>query len=239
MSLINRNEIRRLEKAAREKDKKHLVDWADSLERQIIHDISRQLDKKYNMELSCSLDVMLTAVAYTLYFSDETYINKENMAEFMTDLYVTMDMYRLGEYKPEDYEKQLSDVGIIIEKYDYDKIYKQFLNTMDNDLVRYLRLRPRKIITICGNYEFKDIMQEEYIKFTIDGDIVFTNFIDYKNLPELDDVDMAIKVLFDKILISDKLYVVNKDNEIDNYTKLAINYAQEHNKEIQYYENIN
>ena len=44
MSLINRNDIRRLEKAAREKDKKHLLEWADRLEQQISQDLKRQLD---------------------------------------------------------------------------------------------------------------------------------------------------------------------------------------------------
>ena len=162
MSLINRNEIRRLEKAAREKDKRHLIDWADKLEQQIQQDIERQLEYRYNLELGNAVDTIMVAVAYALYFSEETSLDKNNIADFMHDLFVTIDLYRTGEYKPEDYVQQLKDVGVSVDRYDYDRIYKQHINSMNDDLVQYIKNRPRKMITICGNPEYKDIKLEKY-----------------------------------------------------------------------------
>ena len=43
----------------------------------------------------------------------------------------------------------------------------------------------------------------------------------------------------EKILISDAIYVVNKDGYIGESTKSEIEFAKEHNKEIMYLEPIN
>ena len=61
-SLLNRNEIRRLEKAAREKDKKHLLEWAIQFE----DSIRRIFEKEYQDEIQTSVDNFMIAVAYTL-----------------------------------------------------------------------------------------------------------------------------------------------------------------------------
>ena len=43
----------------------------------------------------------------------------------MDDLFVSVEMFRKGEYKPEEYEEQLKEDGIIIAKYDYDRLYRE------------------------------------------------------------------------------------------------------------------
>ena len=156
MSLINRNEIRRLEKAAREKDKKHLMEWADKLEGQIAQDLRRQIEATYNEELGNAIDNILIAVVYALYFSEETMIEKEAIPDFMEDLFVTIDLFRTGEYTPQEYKDILKEYGVTIDEYDYDGPYKRFLNIFDRDLVRFLKSQHRKIVTICGSSKFKD-----------------------------------------------------------------------------------
>lgn len=52
-------------------------------------------------------------------------LKQDELASFMDDLFVSVDMFRKGEYRPEDYEKQLKEDGIQIAKYDYDRLYRE------------------------------------------------------------------------------------------------------------------
>ena len=125
-SLLGRDEIRRLEKAARDKNKQKLIDWIRQFEHQLDTLLRKDYEKMYQEEVNFSIQNFITAVAYSLYFSEENYIDKNNLADFMSDLFVTVDMFRTGEYKPEDYKEQLAEERIYIEDYDYDGIYKKF-----------------------------------------------------------------------------------------------------------------
>lgn len=133
-SLLNRNEIRRLEKAAREKDKKHLLEWAMRFE----DSIRRIFEKEYQAEIQTSVDNFMIAVAYTLYFSEETVIrNKKDVGEFMSDLFSTLDLYRTGEYNPQEYKEILNKAGVFFDEYDYSKLYKNKLDKLDKLIKKY------------------------------------------------------------------------------------------------------
>lgn len=133
-SLLNRNEIRRLEKAAREKDKKHLLEWARRFE----DSIRRIFEKEYQDEIQTSIDNFMIAVAYTLYFSEETVIkDKKDVGEFMSDLFSTLDLYRTGEYNPQEYKDILNKVGVFFDEYDYSKLYKNKLDKLDRLIKKY------------------------------------------------------------------------------------------------------
>lgn len=133
-SLLNRNEIRRLEKAAREKDKKHLLEWAKRFE----DSIRRIFEKEYQAEIQTSVDNFMIAVAYTLYFSEETVIkDKKDVGEFMSDLFSTLDLYRTGEYNPQEYKDILNKVGVFFDEYDYSKLYKNKLDKLDRLIKKY------------------------------------------------------------------------------------------------------
>lgn len=133
-SLLNRNEIRRLEKAAREKDKKHLLEWAIQFE----DSIRRIFEKEYQDEIQTSVDNFMIAVAYTLYFSEETVIrDKKDVGEFMSDLFSTLDLYRTGEYNPQEYKDILNKVGVFFDEYDYSKLYKNKLDKLDKLIKKY------------------------------------------------------------------------------------------------------
>lgn len=132
--LINRDEIRRLEKAAREKDKKHLAEWAKKYEQQIEFIMRQYYEKMYQEEINDSINNFIFAVAYTAFFSEETNLNNETLPEFMSDLFATIDMYRTGEFTPQEYVKELSDNGFVVD----DITYKP---------------REHQVITVCGNFD--------------------------------------------------------------------------------------
>lgn len=120
-SLINRAEIRRLEKAAKEKDKKHLVEWAKQLEDQIRQEYNKQYEQDFKEEIMQAIDNFMVAIAYTLHFSENTKLGPKRLPNFMEELFETVDLYRKGEFNPLDYQKELEKCGILLDDYQYSK----------------------------------------------------------------------------------------------------------------------
>ena len=108
--LLNRNEIRRLEKAAREKNKSHLQDWLSQFEEQL----RIEYEKNFEDELGEAVDHLLIAISYSLHFSEETRFGRKRLNRFMNDLIAVTEGFRTGDFNPEDYKKQLEDDGIIV-----------------------------------------------------------------------------------------------------------------------------
>ena len=238
MSLISTAEIRRLEKAARDKNKKKLADWAVALEQQIIRNVTEDMERRYALDVRDAWNNLFLALAYTIFGSEETKFNKEDIHPFLSDLFVTIDMYRTGEYKPDEYKQILEDNGVILDEYDYKKIYKDFIKVSDNELINFFRNdHRRKIITIVGSPAFKGDILNYYKTLTLNGNMVFIDGINVNPEPVIvSDIDLEeiIKNNQNKILLSDEILVVNTDNKIDMTTAGYIKYAKEHNKEIKY-----
>ena len=131
---MDRNELRRLQKAARENDKKHLAEWAENFQNQMEYLLRKEYESRYQDEMKHSVENMIIAVAYTAHFSEETNLKKGCLGEFMSDLFATLDMYRTGEFKPEEYRKELTDNGVDIGEITYVP-------------------RQSKIVTVCGSFD--------------------------------------------------------------------------------------
>lgn len=107
-TLTTREELRRLEKAARDKDKKKLLEWAEQFENQI----KKEYEEVMEEDLGNSIDIMCLALAYTLSYNEKTKFGVDRLTDFLDDFFVTVDMFSTGEYSPEDYAKQLEKKGI-------------------------------------------------------------------------------------------------------------------------------
>lgn len=133
----NMNEVRRLQKAAREGDKQHLVDWFNQFDAQVrseyqrdmekqIKELSEKLEKRYEhtfqRELSEAIENYLVAIVYALKFSELTNFGPKRIKEFMADVSVTIDMFTRKEYTPEEYKEILAKNGVdlFIKKEDKD-----------------------------------------------------------------------------------------------------------------------
>ena len=242
MSIVNKNEIRRLEKAAREKDKKHLDAWAKDFERQITIELKRQYDENFLEDITSFNNNILLALAYTLHFSEETNYSSSKMKSFIDDFYTTIDMFRTKEYTPNDYTKILEQDNILPKAYDYMGVYKKYLKIYDDDLVMFLRNpQRRKIMTICASIKYKNEVMDIYKEYTLKNYLVFYDALfNVERKAEIDEWDVMViqQTTFDKILLSDVVYVYNKDGYIDEIVKSCIEYAKKHNKEIIYLEDI-
>lgn len=110
--LFNRDELRRLEKAAKEKDKRKLLEWAEQFQAQLMQDLEKQYNKMYSKDIGDGIDNFIVAIAYTLHFSEETKFGKKRLNRFMQDIYATVDLFKTKEENPISYMEQLKEDGI-------------------------------------------------------------------------------------------------------------------------------
>lgn len=95
-----------------------------------------------------------------------------------------------------------------------------------------------KVVTICGRMKFEDKM----IKIALElerkyGWCVLQCVYDFDNTNITQKELKSIKTAhFKRISISDAIYVLNIDGYIGKSTQAEIKFAQQHNKQIYYYE---
>lgn len=108
--IVDMNEIRRLQKAARDKNINHLVDWFTQFDEQLRGEYNRA----FEAELGDAIDNFILTIVYTLHFNECTKFGNKRINDFMEDLFETIDMFRRGEAVPDDYKKHLESEGIKI-----------------------------------------------------------------------------------------------------------------------------
>ena len=212
---MDRSEIRRLQKAARDNNKTALRDWIIQFEYSIKRRYDKNFEEAFRRELVKAIDRFLVAVAYTAHFSEVTQLDKNTLPEFFEDLMVTVDLYRTGEYKSDEYKKILEENGILLEDYMY-------------------KVKHRKTITLCGDLKYKDEFIKKREELTLDGWIVLTPEVyDIDNLNE-EQKKLLSEIHKDKIDLSDAIYVINIIDNINENTQSEIKYALEKGKQIIY-----
>lgn len=101
--LFDKNELRRLEKAAREKDKTKLIEWGTAFEKRIIE----LYEKEYIKILQEGINNYMLVMIYSLHFNEKTKFGKKRIDDFMEDFMATINGFTTGEFKPEEYEELL------------------------------------------------------------------------------------------------------------------------------------
>ena len=118
---LNRDEYRNLKSFSREQMEK----WLQGYYNVTYNSLRKEFESSYKDELDNSIQNFITAIAYTLHYNEEVHLQRDELVSFMDDLFVSVDMFRKGEYNPEDYREQLREDGIEIAKYDYDRLYRE------------------------------------------------------------------------------------------------------------------
>ena len=118
---LNRDEYRNLKSFSREQMEK----WLQGYYNVTYNSLRKEFESAYKDELDNSVQNFITAIAYTLHYNEDVHLQHDELNSFMEDLFVSVEMFRKGEYNPEDYREQLREDGIEIAKYDYDKLYRE------------------------------------------------------------------------------------------------------------------
>ena len=131
---LNRDEFRNIKSFSREQMEK----WLERYYRMTYNRLQKEFENAYKDELDSSIQNFITAIAYTLHFNEDTHLTHDELAGFMDDLFVSVDLFRKGEYNPDDYREQLREDGIEIAEYDYDKLYRQNEKTVREGVEKVL-----------------------------------------------------------------------------------------------------
>ena len=118
---LNRDEYRNLKSFSREQMEK----WLQGYYNVTYNSLRKEFESAYKDELDNSVQNFITAIAYTLHYNEDVHLQHDELNSFMEDLFVSVEMFRKGEYNPEDYREQLREDGIEIAKYDYDRLYRE------------------------------------------------------------------------------------------------------------------
>ena len=97
-------------------------------------------------------------------------------------------------------------------------------------------MTEHKIITLCGSVNYKEEFIRIQKELTLIGNTVFSldNLECYENIKN-DEQKATFKAIHQKkIDMSDKIFVINVNGNIDDVTKSDIEYAKEHKKKIEY-----
>lgn len=102
-------------------------------------------------------------------------------------------------------------------------------------------MKKAKVITMCGSFKFISKIMEETERLTIEGNCVLSIIYETKKRETYSDVDCKLfeQLHFQKIEMSDAIFVVNVNGYIGDATRKEIEYAKSLNKEIMYLENTN
>ena len=197
-NLFNRNEIRRLEKAARDKNKNKLIDWMDSFGSQISSFYYSLYNDKFSKELANSLDTIILTIIYTLYTSKYIRVKPNDLDIILDELYKNIDSFRTGRYKLEDYEQILKKSGIDLQ----GCIYKQ---------------RLQSIISVIYEDKYKEDAQKFIDKYKTSNICIIL----YNTSKPTED---EIKLNIEKINMCDELHIFGNNEYFNKYRTYAEQY---------------
>lgn len=118
---LSRDEFRSIKNMSKEQMER----WLQGYYNVTYNSLRKEFEDAYKDELDSSIQNFITAIAYTLHYNEEAHLQHDELSSFMDDLFVSVDMFRKGEYKPEEYKEQLKEDGIEIAEYDYDRLYRE------------------------------------------------------------------------------------------------------------------
>lgn len=119
--MLSREDYRRIKGYSKEE----MTRWLDYHENMLYNLIRKDFEKAYQDEIENSVSNFLIAIWYTLHYNEEVHLKRDELASFMDDLYVSVDLFRKGEYKPDDYKQQMEEDGIKFTPCDYSKIFRE------------------------------------------------------------------------------------------------------------------
>lgn len=118
---LSRDEFRNIKGLSKEQMEK----WLQGYYNVTYNSLRKEFESAYKDELDSSIQNFITAIAYTLHYNEDVHLQHDELTSFMDDLFVSVEMFRKGEYNPDDYREQLKGDGIEIAEYDYDRLYRE------------------------------------------------------------------------------------------------------------------
>ena len=110
--LLNTNEINRIHRAAKNKDKKEIKKWAKEYDQYVNDKYYEIYRKEYENWLYQTFKDMDLAICYTLHFSETTKFGMKRITSFMNDIAIIMRGFYNMEFSREEYNEMLKNDNI-------------------------------------------------------------------------------------------------------------------------------
>ena len=114
LRMFDTNELNRLQRCAKNKDKKEIIKWGQEFEAMLNKKFYDIYKKQYMIWLEETFKDLDTALMYTLHFNEYTKFGNKRLKSVMDDLAITLKGFYKGEFERKDYNKMLTDDGINI-----------------------------------------------------------------------------------------------------------------------------
>ena len=114
IKFFNTNELNRLQRCAKNKDKKEIIKWGQEFEAMLNKKYYEIYKKQYTIWLEETFKDLDTALMYTLHFNEQTRFGNKRLKSVMEDLGMTMRGFYRKEFNRKEYNKMLKDDGINI-----------------------------------------------------------------------------------------------------------------------------
>ena len=112
INIFDTNELNRLQRAAKNKDKEAIRKWGEDFEKRInekYYEMYKNLYVKWLDETFKDLDI---AIIYSLHFNESTKFGNKRLKNFMDDLSVTVKGFYKKEFDREEYKRMLIEDGV-------------------------------------------------------------------------------------------------------------------------------
>lgn len=116
-TMLDTNELNRLQRCAKNKDKNEIKKWAQDFERRLSELYHARYRDYYLKEYEGRLKDIDTALMFTLHFGEATRFGNKRLKSVMDDLAVTIKGFYNREYNRKEYREMLINDGIKIEKF--------------------------------------------------------------------------------------------------------------------------
>lgn len=114
IKMFDTNELNRLHRCAKNKDKKEIIKWGQEFEDRLNKKYYEIYKKQYMIWLEETFKDLDVALMYTLHFNESTKFGNKRLKSVMDDLAVTMRGFYRKEFNRKEYNKMLKDDGIKI-----------------------------------------------------------------------------------------------------------------------------
>lgn len=152
---MNKNEMRRLKKALKDKNEDKLLEWAILVEEQCQARANRIFKQEYDKLLTKFMEVAETALLYVLHFSESTKFGQKRLLNFWQELEVTIDLLANKEYELKEYQDELMKDKIYIKLPEMDESYKTEKQRVNDLMEEY----DNKLELLRKKYE-KELLEE-------------------------------------------------------------------------------
>lgn len=111
--LFDKNELNRLERAVKDKNKSKVVEWGMQFENTIKERYNVLYKEELEKQVKLAIERYMIIIIFTLHFNEKLNFDEKTIEDFMEDVMAGIHSFDTGEYSLEEYKQMLNDDNIL------------------------------------------------------------------------------------------------------------------------------